>query len=569
MISKILIERFKNISRMELVLDKINILVGSNNSGKSSVLQAVQFFVSVAQTTGLEKNARWKDDRLSTSISPTQLVYTPLRDVVALAPGGRLKEDIRQAICITVEVQDLGSTNLIVRKGKNKNINVEFTGQALGEQIQSLENPFSIYVPGLAGIPIVEEYKNPGIVRRAAARGDANNVFRNVLWLLKNDSQRWEQFLRDLNKIFPEITLDLDFNPNSDEYIFAYLKKGNETLPIDAAGTGVLQAIQILSYINVYNPKVLILDEPDAHLHPNNQRKLAMLIKELVAERNLQVILSTHSRHLLDAFSGQSKLHWINNGSLVGYENTNEVSVLMDIGALDKGDLLKAGLIKCVVLTEDSDTEALERLLDASGFVMSETDIWPYNGCTKFDTAVVLANFIQKHAPGIKIIIHRDRDYYFDEEINEYIKKIREFRILLFLLQMGQMLNLTLLTRNILIHCILKFLLIELKELIELVVEESWDDLKSKIITGRSQIESLKAKVNNSKPPSAGEVAIYAERLLKSDIKRFGHGKTILRRLANKIQREIGGNINLVKPSPFVKCEYLNSVASLIWGKDE
>jgi len=55
MISKILIERFKNISRMELVLDKINILVGSNNSGKSSVLQAVQFFVSVAQTTGLEK----------------------------------------------------------------------------------------------------------------------------------------------------------------------------------------------------------------------------------------------------------------------------------------------------------------------------------------------------------------------------------------------------------------------------------------------------------------------------------------------------------------------------------
>ena len=30
------------------------------------------------------------------------------------------------------------------------------------------------------------------------------------------------------------------------------------SLPLDAVGTGVLQAIQILSYINVYHPQMLI-----------------------------------------------------------------------------------------------------------------------------------------------------------------------------------------------------------------------------------------------------------------------------------------------------------------------
>lgn len=50
----------------------------------------------------------------------------------------------------------------------------------------------------------------------------------------------------------------------------------------------------------------------------------------------------------------------------------------------------------------------LESVLESSGFNLYETDIWSYNGCTKVDTALVLAEFIKKHSPATKIIIHRD-----------------------------------------------------------------------------------------------------------------------------------------------------------------
>ena len=252
MIKKVAVKRFKNLNDITIFLDKVNLIVGTNNSGKSSFLQAIQFAVSVAQTTVLEPNARWTDDRLPTSIASSQLVYSPLRDVSALAPGGYLREAIDHAIVISFEEEETGYvTTITVRKGRNKNLVVSIDGRNLGERLQNIEQPFRIYVPGLAGIPTIEEYKTPGIVRKAAARGDANNVFRNILWLLKQDKHSWEQFVFDFQYVFPDMEIDVDFNPERDEVITATIMFDGLELPIDAAGTGVLQAIQILSYINL------------------------------------------------------------------------------------------------------------------------------------------------------------------------------------------------------------------------------------------------------------------------------------------------------------------------------
>ena len=54
---------------------------------------------------------------------------------------------------------------------------------------------------------------------------------------------------------------------------------------------------------------------------------------------------------------------------------------------------------------------------------MDEVDIWSYNGCTNIKTAQILAAFIMRHAPATKILIHRDRDYFTDEEI-QHVKEM-------------------------------------------------------------------------------------------------------------------------------------------------
>ena len=425
MIEKIEISRFKNIEELELRLDNINVLVGGNNAGKSSILQAIQFSISIAQTTSLAefRRTRWKDGKLSTSLTPEQILYTPTNDIYSLGNGGTLSQSREEAILVKFTESDFNEkAEFTLRKGRNKNLLVGLQGEILGQQIRNIESPFSIYVPGLAGIAAFEEFKSEGIVRKIAAKGNANSVFRNILLILSHDEKKWTAFHADLNDVFSEIKIHIEFNPGRDDNIEVFIIRGELKLPIDTYGTGVLQTIQILSYLHLYRPKFLILDEPDSHLHPQNQKIIAEKLHELTTELEFQIILSTHSRHLLDSFQNIAEVHWIVDGRL-SEEDYNFVKVLLEIGALDKGDFLNNGNIKCIVLTEDYITKPLRYILKANEFNLDECDIWAYEGCSKLDTAIVLSAFIKKHAPNARIIVHRDSDYLSDDEKHDIEQK--------------------------------------------------------------------------------------------------------------------------------------------------
>ena len=176
-------------------------------------------------------------------------IYGPLRDVHALAAGGVLRQGENQAIRITAISDDLGTAVITVRRGKNKNIAVSIDGQQLGTRLESIDEPYSVVAPGLAGIPAYEEYRSGGVVRRAAARGDANSVFRNILWTLRQDENAWQSFRANIDAIFGEQRIEVEFNAAIQEHIAAVVIHDDLRLPIDSCGTGVLQAVQTLVYV--------------------------------------------------------------------------------------------------------------------------------------------------------------------------------------------------------------------------------------------------------------------------------------------------------------------------------
>ncbi|MWC30739.1 AAA family ATPase [Paenibacillus sp. MMS18-CY102] len=557
MIRSIAIERFKHLVDINIELGNMNVFVGSNNAGKSSILQAVQFAISAAQTTTLEPNTRWIGEALNTSVSPNQLVYTPLRDVYALAPGGILREPRGEGISVTfIEDGSDAETSVLVGKGRNKNLTVRISGQSLGERLQNINEPYSIFVPGLAGIPAVEEYKTPGIVRKAAARGDANNVFRNILWLLKQNEESWNRFTSDLKKVFSNLKLNVTFVPDRDEHINATARFNDYELPIDSAGTGVLQAIQILSYVNLYKPKMLILDEPDSHLHPNNQRKLATVLRSLTEERDLQILLSTHSRHLIDELMESSKMHWIQDGKINVEDDYDTVRILTDIGALDKGERVLRDTIKYVFLTEDSNIDGVRVLLIASGFNIEEVDIWSYEGCAKVDTAHVLNAFIRKHAPNTKVILHRDRDYLNDDEIFNYKQKIENAGMNCFITDGTDMESHFLNAKHI--NSIYSQISEEQAAIIlEQATAEVEDKTLEKFINSRTKLEIARVGPNNINP---GRIATEAHQLYFSNKDRYRHGKKVVGCVKSKLVPIVGGQVDIIVPSMFIKNDSLNNM---------
>ena len=405
---RVVVRRFKSLSEVTVELDAMTCLIGPNNSGKSSVLQAIQFGVSVVQSLALDAG---NPAPTAGTLATDQLVYTPLRDVQTLAQGGALRQRSESQIEIEFHHGDM-STTVAVRRGRNKNILVSVDGDAaLIRQLSNLETPFSVIAPGLAGIPSFEEFRSSGIVRRAAARGDANSVFRNVLWILKQDAPAWVLFQTRLGQIFPDVEIDVIFEQANDEHIRATITRSGLVLPIDASGTGILQAAQVLAYVGVYKPQLLILDEPDSHLHPDNQRVLVRLLDEMAHEEGLQVLLSTHSRHMLDeSLSLGCRSHWVHSGALES-SDFRRVDALLGLGALDVGDRLRNGSVRFVVLTEDADVRFMNAILSANGLGDNDCTVWSYRGCTSLSGATAMAQFIQDAAPGVKILVHRDRDY--------------------------------------------------------------------------------------------------------------------------------------------------------------
>lgn len=434
MINLVEIRNFKAIKNVSLNLSRFNIFVGSNNSGKSSVLQAIQFAVGTAQTA--RKLARdLTKDTISFSANASSFSYLPIKDIEALVYNRNLTQTQGSEVKFT---EGEHSTAIVLKRGKNRNIATSMSNSQLLVKIMSPE-PYCVITPGVSGISISEEFKTKAVVFKSATRGDSNFYLRNILLLLKRKEDAWQEFNKKFHMFFPDYTLDVKFDESSDETIEVFVNTSNGIqLPIDALGTSALQILQILSYIYSFEPQMLILDEPDTHLHPNNQRKLIYVLNEISVEKDMQILLSTHSRHMLDEGINIATFFWMQNGELCKEisetETEDYVQMLLDLGALDKSDFMRNPNVQWVICTEDARVdreEMLKCILKSSGFDLSTCIILPYKGCSKIENAVLLNEFIQQYAPGSKMIVHRDRDYLPDEKINNLKTKMNDKGIVL------------------------------------------------------------------------------------------------------------------------------------------
>lgn len=558
------IERFKAIEEAPFDLDSLNVLVGANNSGKSSIIQGLHFGIGLLQTI-LLKGSWPGGDAISMSLNPTQLIYSPSENVSALALGGNLLEAKESSIRLELTLDSGEKPSVSIRKGRNRNILVSVEQAQAAKQLASLDRPFSIFSPGLAGIAKTEQYLSDGVLLRTIARGDANLVLRNNLLRLW-DTSEWDAFLSDLLEIFPQVRFKVEFNEKTDEFITVYVKGSDkEWLPLELAGTGVLQATQILSYIHRFSPSIVVLDEPDSHLHPNNQRLLCALLRKVAEERSTQILLTTHSRHVVDVVSGTAKFLWVRNGTVDPAGEDDEIGILMDIGALDIKERINHPGTKAIVLTEDENVHFLETLLKSSSFSLDETIILPYYGVSTHKQLRPLLQVIQDNNPAAKVIVHRDRDYMTDEEGRKWEEKIRPLGVEPFLTK-GVDLESHFLEAKHLAATNESGSESEFEELIQRARELAKDKSVEHYVNGRIEVERANgthAKINH------GNLAVEAAQIVGNNLASKSHGKTVLKQLRKEFRTKYSVELQVVQVSEHIAVHELRTIANKTFGKQE
>jgi hypothetical protein len=151
-----------------------------------------------------------------------------------------------------------------------------------------------VYVSSIDGLEIEEAaINNPEWVRTLLGRQRPGLILRNLLLEASRGSQ-WGALCGSLRRLFG-IELLVPETPGGQILCEYRLGSDGPTLDVLSAGSGVQQVLLLLACLHTRTGTVLLIDEPDAHLHVFLQDTILAELQRATAAAHSQLILATHS----------------------------------------------------------------------------------------------------------------------------------------------------------------------------------------------------------------------------------------------------------------------------------
>lgn len=322
MIHKLTLRNFKSIDEQSYDFTDFDLLVGRNNSGKSTVLQALaiwQFCVDEFSRTR-------RSDSSSKGIQVILPNFTALpvpefrllwKD---LAVGqGRTASDPQKLILIEIIVHWRSADQQSQEFGIGLRYQTSQTLYAIPTggwaKYRQFENslPKIAYVPPFSGLEPTEKRLDEAPIRQQVGKGQPGSVLRNLLLRVCPMGDRtskteplppdWHELVRTVDRWFSVALARPRYEDGKDIYIeVEYQKSGGrgeaangKGLDIIAGGSGFHQALTLLAFFYGYPATTILLDEPDAHLHVNLQRAILDYFKRKSSEKGVQFLIATHA----------------------------------------------------------------------------------------------------------------------------------------------------------------------------------------------------------------------------------------------------------------------------------
>ncbi|MGE8723279.1 ATP-dependent nuclease [Leptospira terpstrae] len=339
MINQIRLRNYKGITNIHLTdLKKVNVISGRNNSGKSSILEACskenhRIFYNLDYDQSLDRiyNATFRAfpwiEQYTSATHPVNMLYRNfltkrfstlndflmfndelnnssdqiLRDLSGYMRGHTNNLSLSHIKILTNEIPRLYESSLTTQfiPAKRKLL----TKSSLG-------NASSFSASGEGVISRLFHAKNQGELSKDL------ELLKKTQFHFKNISDGFEFDIILTNEHQLELVCKSPYLEN--------------WLPADQSGLGLNDLILIL-FTTIFSDEkeLFLIEEPELHLHPDMQRKLADYFHREVKN---QIILSTHSNVFLNLNFVNKIYHSKFESSVVISDQTTKANLLQDLG---------------------------------------------------------------------------------------------------------------------------------------------------------------------------------------------------------------------------------------------
>jgi predicted ATPase len=357
MLKKLILENWKSFRYAELPLDPLTVLIGTNASGKSNVVEALEFLQRIVSGENIEPalagdktlssirgGVEWAARKQETNFRLQVLVsgYDDNQDYLysITVETGKITQVIDESLILLkyksndnekVVHEKLFQTNkpsshtssIMVEFGDTAIIkqqefrrNQSILSQLIGLSMKMVEAINYFVSPTLQNLFVLNPI--PSTMRDYSRlseilESDASNIAGVLAALSISNEQKTEientlsEYLKDLpegdiKKVFAEPVGRL----KTDAMLYCEEEwKPGEITEIDARtmSDGTLRFLGILTAL-LTRPEgsQIVIEEIDNGLHPSRAALLVKILKEIGTKRNIDILLTTHNPALLDAF---------------------------------------------------------------------------------------------------------------------------------------------------------------------------------------------------------------------------------------------------------------------------
>jgi DNA polymerase III delta prime subunit len=293
-IQRLVLRRFKRFDTVEFVLPGHVVLAGPNNTGKTTVLQAV-----AAWSLALNRWKQLNDFHRHGGAYTRAPIARQAFSAVPLRAFDLLWNERRYEGALEIEIQtDAWVVPMEFLADSTEQIYVR--PKPIAPDTVRAANLQTVFVPAMSGLSTDEPvYQRPKI-DQLLGQAKPGDILRNLLVEANASEVAWPRLRESIRRLFG---VELWPPDPTGAHILAEYSSSPEgpRLDIASAGSGFQQVLMLLTFLHTRPASVLLLDEPDAHLHVILQDAIYGELRKVAADQRSQLVIATHSEVIINA----------------------------------------------------------------------------------------------------------------------------------------------------------------------------------------------------------------------------------------------------------------------------